>query len=571
MNMLRQPIVCVLGHVDHGKTTLADKIRSTAVATKEAGGITQAIGATEIPIDTIKKICGPLLERMKIKLDIPGLLLIDTPGHEAFTSLRKRGGSSADIAILVVDINEGFQPQTDESLLLLKQFKTPFVVAATKIDKIQNWVAYAGTFSESFEKQPSLARESLDNALYKIVGQLSERGFDSERFDRVNDFKKTVAIVPCSGITGEGVAELLMLLSGMAQSFLKQELELKSKNGMGSVLEVKELRGHGTTIDVILYDGEIHRGDWLVIGGKQPIVTKIKALLKPKPLRELRVEKQFESVSSITAASGIKISAPELEKAVGGSPFIAVRKESEIEKAKKELMSEEAVEFEKAGAGVILKADTLGSLEALIHILKQKNIEIKKAEVGAVKRSDVIAAEQSPPLKKLIFAFNVAVGNDAAEEAKNKVKILQSNIIYKLIEDYDLWLRQEQERLKQEKLEAITMPARIVLLKGFVFRQSKPAVVGVEVLEGVIKPRVNLLKDGKVVGTVKEIQSEGATVEKAEKGQRAALSIEGPTVGRQIEEGDELFVAVNENDLKVLEEFGSAEEIALAKKILGIE
>jgi len=140
-SMLRQPIITVLGHVDHGKTTLLDKIRKTAIAAKEAGGITQAIGTTEIPTNVIKTLCGKLLERFKIKLIISGLLFIDTPGHEAFTTLRKRGGSIADLAILVIDINEGIMPQTIESLEILKVSRIPFIIALNKIDRIKGWTS----------------------------------------------------------------------------------------------------------------------------------------------------------------------------------------------------------------------------------------------------------------------------------------------------------------------------------------------------------------------------------------------------------------------------------------------
>ncbi len=567
--MLRQPIVCVLGHVDHGKTTLLDKVRSTAVAAREAGGITQAIGATEIPLETVKKICGKLLEGKD--LQIPGFLIIDTPGHEAFTSLRKRGGSCADLAVLVVDLTEGFQPQTIESLQLLKQFKTPFVVAATKIDKIKGWQAGV-SFAENFARQPQHVKDALEEKVYRIVSQLSDNGFEGERFDRISDFRKAVAVVPCSGISGEGIPELLMILAGLAQAFLRKEIEITSKNGIGSVLEVKELRGLGTTIDVILYDGEIHRGDWLVIGGREPIATKIKALLKPKPLKELRIEKQFESIESASAAAGIKISAPGLENVKAGSSIVSTSS-GDIEKIKSQLRSEvEEIEFERAVEGIIVKADTLGSLEALIHILKQKNIEIRKAEVGSVFRNDIMSAEAQDPLKKIIFAFNVSIDKTAEEEAKNRsVKIFQNNVIYRLVEEYELWLKAEQEKIRKQQLESITLPARILLLKGFVFRASNPAVVGVEIMAGSIKPGVTLLKDGKEIGTIKEMQREGQTVEKAVKGERVALSIEGPTVGRQIREGDELLVAIRESDLKIMEELRdivSQEEISLAKEIL---
>ncbi len=572
--MLRQPIVCVLGHVDHGKTTLLDRIRSSAVAAKEAGGITQAIGATEIPLGTIKEICGALFEKLKAKLQIPGLLFLDTPGHEAFTSLRKRGGSAADLAILVVDVNEGFQPQTIESINFLKEFKTPFVVAATKIDSIKGWFPGEGKpFMESFARQPQHVKDMIEEKIYKIVGQLSEQGFDSERFDRISDFRKNISIIPCSGKTGEGIPELLMILCGLAQEFLKSEIEIKSERGIGSVLEVKEVRGIGTTIDVILYDGKMEKGDCIVIGGREPIVAKIRALLKPAPLKELRVEKQFEHVDKVTAAAGIKISAPGLENVIAGSPLISVKSESEIESVKAELSKEvEGIEFEKAVDGIVIKADTLGSLEAMIRLLKQKNIEIRKAGVGDVHRNDVVTIESEDRMKKVILAFNVKISEDAAEAAKSKgVKIFGNDVIYRLLEDYEKWVCEEKKKMEQERLEGITRPARLLLLKGMVFRASHPAIMGTEIVAGLLKPGVTLLKEGKEVGTVKEIQSEGSTVEKAERGQRVAVSIDGAIVGRHIFEGDELFVKITPADLAVLEELGSAEDIALAKKSLGIE
>ena len=570
--MIRQPIVVTIGHVDHGKTTLLDKIRKTAVQSKEVGGITQAIGATEIPLDIVKNVCGDLLKKMKIKIKIPGLLFIDTPGHEAFTAIRKRGSSIADLAILVIDINEGIQPQTDESIHILKEFKTPFLIAATKIDRIEGWIRNENScFFESFAKQPDWVKQSFDEKFYKLVGQLSQRGFESERYDRVDDFKKTVSIVPCSGITGEGVPELLMVLSGLSQSFLKDELEVSEGTGRGSILEVKEVKGLGTTIDVILYDGEIRKGDWLVIGGKEPVVTKIKALLKPRPLKEMRTEKQFENIDYASAAAGVKIAAPELDNAIAGSPVAFVSDEKNVDGIKKELMTGvEEIEFEKSIDGIILKADNLGSLEALIGIFKNK-VPVKKAEVGKVLRKDVIEIDAvKDPLKKFIIAFNVNVDESVTSYAKDmSIKILQSNIIYKLIEDYEKFVEETKEKIRMQKLEEITLPAKIKILPGHVFHASHPAIVGVEVLAGKIKSGCKLQKSDKEIGEVKAIQSESKTLTEASKGERVAISIEGPTIGRQIMEGDELTTVITSKDLTVLKELNLKEEIELANEILG--
>jgi len=559
MEMIRSPIIVTVGHIDHGKTTLLDRIRGTAVTKLEPGQLSQHVGASYIPLDTVKKICGGLLEKLKIKIGIPGLLLLDTPGHAAFITLRRRGGAVSDLAILVVDVTEGFQEQTDESLAVLKEFKIPFIVAATKIDKILGWYSYKEEcFVESFSKQSDDTKEEVDKKIYQLVAQLAERGFDAERFDRITKFKKQIAIVPCSGTTGEGVAEVLMMLAGLAQQFLTEKLTL-SETGRGTVLEVKEVRGLGLTIDVILYDGKARKGDYLVIGGKEPIVTKIKALLRPRPLQEIRVEKQFDSMDEVNAAAGIKISALNLEGVVAGSPVVAVENESEIEKAKEEVRKEvEEVEFTKEIEGVVLKADTLGSLEALIRLIKEEDIPIRKAEVGHVTKQDIIEAQNvKDDLDRVILAFNVKILDDAKELAEDlKIEIFQNNIIYRLMDGYKEWKYKKSEREIEEKLERVARPVKIKILGGdFVFRVSKPAIFGVNIEKGLLKTGALMKReDGKIVGKIKEVQSEGKIIKQAKEGEKVAVSMEEVTFGRQINNGDVLISVVSEEDKQILRE-----------------
>ena len=553
---IRSPIILTAGHVDHGKTTLLDKIRGTAVVKTEAGQITQAVGATNVPVFTIKNICGALLDKFKIKLIIPGLLIIDSPGHAAFISLRKRGGSVADLAILVVDINQGFQEQTDESLAILKEYKTPFVVAATKIDKIQGWSSSLSSFSENLPKQRDFVKDELDQKLYSLVASLAERGFESERFDRINDFTKQIAIVPCSGITGEGIPELLMMLAGLSQQFLKDRLSL-SDVAKGTVLEVKEVRGLGTTIDVILYDGVIKKGDNLIIGGKEPIVTKIKALLIPRELQELRVEKQFETVDKVEAAAGIKISSPDLNNVIPGSPIIAVESDENIQNYIDELQKDVGeVEFTKDINGIEIKADSLGSLEAMIKLLGEEGLSIRKADVGQVNGEDLTAAQSmEDELKKVILVFNVKSPEEIKSDAKDLgVTMFESNVIYRLIEDYKKWLLEISERELQEKLENVNRPVELIFLKGAIFRSSDPAVFGVEIVRGFLKPGVLLKRGERIIGKVKEVQREGKTINAAKKGDRVAISVEDATIGRHVFEGDKLFSALSDHDLKILRE-----------------
>ena len=321
---LRQPIITVMGNVDAGKTQLLDTIRNTAIIESEPGKITQSIGCSLIPMATIKKICGNLLDKYRLQIKIPGFVIIDTPGHAAFTNLRKRGGNLADIAILVIDVNEGIKVQTEECIDILKQYKTPFVVALNKIDLVTGWNSNLKThLLENIQKQSENAMLILEKKLYGVVGKLIELGFNAERFDRIDDYTKQIAIIPTSAKTGEGLPELLMVVTGLSQKFLEENLKFNVKgNAKGTVLEVKEEKGLGTTIDVVIYDGSLKQNEVIVIGSlDEPIVTKVKALFEPMPLAELRDKKiTFKSVKEVCAATGVKIVAPELDKAVAGMP-----------------------------------------------------------------------------------------------------------------------------------------------------------------------------------------------------------------------------------------------------------
>ncbi|MEM0359177.1 MAG: translation initiation factor IF-2 [Candidatus Hadarchaeales archaeon] len=585
MKNLRCPIVAILGHVDHGKTTLLDTIRGTAVASREPGRITQWIGASEVPLEAIKKISGELMKRMGIELAVPGLLFVDTPGHEAFTNLRKRGGSLADLAVLVVDVKEGFMPQTVESLQILRTYKTPFMVAANKIDLLPGWMSSKEySFLQSLRKQTPETQALLDRKVYELVGELHKQGFDSERFDRVSDFRKQVSIVPLSAKTGEGLAELLVVLAGLAQRFLREALTIEVTGpGKGTVLEVKEEMGLGTVMDVILYDGKLSVGDLLAVVGKEGVrISKVKAILKPKPLDEIRdPEERFERVKSVTAASGVRVSATQLEGVVAGTPFKVLKEPSEVQDFWKEVEEEmKRIRITSDINGVVLKADTLGSLEALEGQLRGKGIPIRKADVGEVSKRDVVEAStvaQSDPLLGVVLAFNVSILPDAEEEAsKSGITVLSGNIIYELLEAFDKWREAKQREVREKKLEGLIRPAKFSLKPGYVFRRSDPAIVGISVLGGVLRPKYPVMrKDGKPVGRIKEMQKEKKSVEEARKGDELAVSIDEAVVGRNIKEGDILFTDIpKDHALKLqreLRDLLSGDEQEVLDEIISIK
>ncbi len=557
MKKLRTPIVAVLGHVDHGKTTLLDKIRNTRVVAKEAGGITQHIGATEVPIELIKEICKDLWPK---NITIPGLLFIDTPGHKAFTNLRKRGGALADLAILVIDINEGFKPQTEEALMILRTFKTPFVVAANKIDKIPGWQSFENQpFLKSFQQQDDVVKQRLENKIYDLIGELYKYGFSADRFDRIRDFTRTVAIVPVSALTGEGIPELLLVLVGLAQRYLEKNLRLHVEGkAKGTVLEVKEEKGLGITMDVIIYDGTLRVGDKIAIGGVNGVVvTHVRGILKPRPAQEIRVESKFRSVREVTAAAGVKIVAPNIEEVVAGSEFEVVETEEDIKRFEERIKREiEEVTIKTDEEGVVLKTDTLGSLEAIVNELREAGVPIKKAEVGDIDKRDVVeAAANRDEINRLVIGFNVKVLPGVEEEAaRYGVRIFLDSIIYSLFDNVTNW-REEQRRLREkQKIESLVKPCKIQLLKDFIFRRSKPAIVGIRVLAGELRRDVKLIKpDGTPAGTVRSIQKSGENIPVATEGDEVAIAIDGVTIGRHLDGNEILYADIPEKHARIIE------------------
>lgn len=558
----RQPIVCVLGHVDTGKTSLLDELRKTSVQTREAGGMTQHIGASFFPVETLKKLIGRYMSTFKTGIEIPGLLIVDTPGHEAFTNLRRRGGSVADIAILVVDILKGFEAQTFECIEILKARKTPFIVAVNKIDRIPGWKPQQSTpFLQSYAIQDRFVQEDFNNRLYHVMGEFSRLSFKTDRFDHIRDFTVNVALVPTSAKTGEGLSELVMVLVGLTQQFLKQRLQTTEGPAKGSILEVKEEPGLGLTLNAIIYDGTLRKDDLVVVGGREvPISARVRAILVPKPLDEMRDPRdKFTSVDCVYASAGVKIVAPDLEGALAGAPLFAVPSGENPAKYCK-LITEEIgrIRITKKIEGVIIKADTLGSLEALAEILKANNVPVRIADIGDISKRDVIEAsvvKTREPLVGAVLAFGVKILPDAESEAvSNNVPIFKEPIIYNLIDKYLEWAKNKRESKSEAEFEALVKPGKLMVMPNCIFRRAKPAIFGVEVLGGRLKPHVSLIRveDNSELGEVDQIQDQGKAVSEVKVGSQVAISMDKPIAGRHVFERDVLFVKVPEVDAKKL-------------------
>lgn len=562
---IRQPIVTVVGHVDHGKTSILDCFRESCIQEEEAGGITQRISFTKYPLEQIKCAC-PLIDEKGVKLDIPGFLFIDTPGHAAFTNLRKRGGSLADLAILVVSIKDGIKPQTAEVLQILKNYKTPFLIALNKIDCVSGWTKQ-GELRNSIETQAVNVKQEFQEELLTFQGALNEHGFDSELYYEVSDFTKQIAIVPCSAKTGEGISELLLVLCGLCQNFLKKRLEISEK-ARGVILEIKKEKSMDF-VEAILYDGNLDIGDEIVIASfNEPIVSKVRALEEVEPLCS-----KYKPVRRAGAATGIRVHLTNKEGILPGMPFQKVA--GDLEELKKEFKKEVSESLDLGKQGIIVKADSLGSLDALINLLKEENIRIVKAGIGKINKSDVISAKANldiDPLDSVIVGFNVDVEEDVEIES---VKVLTSDIIYKLIEDLQEWRKGKQEEIEKEKMMGLASICKLEILHNYVFRNSNPAIFGVRVAGGKLKVGINLIdENGEDVSRIKSLQHEKESVEEASEGQELAISLPGVNFERRLGNVKFLYSYISEKafkDFKRNKDLLSASELKILDEIARIK
>lgn len=571
MTEIRQPIITVCGHVDHGKTSILDKIRGTSVASGEAGGITQKISFTLLPKETIKERAEKVLEKFKIPLEIPGFLLIDTPGHAAFTNLRKRGGSLADIAVLVIDVNEGLRPQTMETIQILRSNKTPFIIALNKIDNISGWQTAKTNnenqyFFENFEKQVQRVKEDFNEKFYTIQSALDAHKVNADLYTKISDFTKTVAIVPCSARTGEGISEIIAMLCALSLRFLKEKISVK-QDSRGVVLELKKEKTINW-LESILYDGELSVGNEIAIGSfENVIVTKIRSIQEAMPL-----SKGFKATQNVKAAAGLRLQVTSKEEILPGMPFQVVN--NNLKEIQEQFKHEIQESIQLDSEGIVVKAESLGSLEALLVLLKQKQIQVVKASIGRITKKDLIFTSSLPDEDRVILGFNTELDETITDEETKAVKILTNPVVYKLIEDFEKWRQEKQQAMEREKLESLSNICKILILP-YVFRNSNPAVFGVRVEGGVLKQDIEMInRSGKKIGRIKTIQEEKTNLPEAIKGKEVAISIPGVNFERELEKNEVLYSNLSAFQYKKFKEnksLLSQDEIKVLQEIAEIK
>jgi translation initiation factor 5B len=497
--------------------------------------------------------------------------------------MRQRGGSISDIAILIVDISQGVQKQTIESLEILISNKIPFIVALNKVDLLNGWKPQKTTsILQSIKNQNQRTIELLEERTYSIIAELSKIGLNFERFDRVEDFTKQILVVPCSAKTGEGISELILYLAGLCQKYLANSLEIEEqiKQAKGTIIEVKQEKGLGLTLDVILYEGILRKNDFIAFAKETGAAkTKVRGILRlPYPEEKIDKNQKYVYVDEICAAAGVKIYAPELEGALAGSPFYTLKDEQEFEKIAQEINQtlKRILVDEPTQKGVLIKTDTLGSAEAFLNLLKSKNIPIKKIGLGQITKKDVLDAYATKLLDKyygVILGFNVNISNEATLEAQNKgIKIFNSQIIFESMENYLKWVEEERKNEIYNFLCSISHPVKIKILPNCFFRFCKPAIFGVEVLAGKLKQKTILIKtDGKIIGEIKTIQNQGQTIEQAIAGQKVAIAIDECHCQKDLKELEILYSYIPKDQIKIIKEkcldAFSADEKAILEEI----
>ncbi len=561
--VIRQPIVTIAGHVDHGKTSILDSLRKSSVAEAEAGNITQKISFTQFPKENLKTAC-PLIEKYGIDLEIPGFLFIDTPGHAAFNNLRKRGGSLADLAILVIDINEGIKPQTAEVIQILKSNKTPFIIALNKVDRIRGWNKSDDEVKNNLAHQGINAKEEFDEKFYSLVGVLHNYGFEADLFFNIEDFTKKIAMVPCSAKTFEGIAEIIMVLCGLSQKFLKNKLEL-SEEAKGVVLEMKKGKSINY-LESIVYDGNLKTGEEIAIASfGEPIITKVKSIQEIQPLSD-----KFKSVKKVSAASGVLLQISDKpENVLPGMPFTEFNSMDKVKEEFKEQIGEKIKTDKK---GIIIKADSLGSLEALITLLKENNIKFVKAGIGEINKSDILsgkANQEIDPVDAIVVGFNVGISEEVKE--LYGVKVLTEEVVYKLLESLQDWRAEKTREIEKERLMELAKICKVEILPEHIFRNTNPAIFGVGVKGGKLVQNQEMIdEDGEAIGNIKKIQSENKGVEVAEKGMEVAISIPGTNFERKLKDKEFLYSNISEKQFKKFKEnkdLLSSEEISVLQEI----
>jgi len=409
------------------------------------------------------------------------------------------------------------------------------------------------------KEQPAAWNDELEERLYNVVGGLSRLGFQSDAYYRVKDFRKQVSVVPVSARAHVGMPEMLAMLIGLAQQFLKGRLQAGAAGaGRGIILEMQEEVGIGETANVILTEGSLNVGDSIGLVRKDgAIKSRVKALFMPKPLDEMRDPRdKFTPVDSVYAAAGVKLVSADLAGVVPGTSVASFKTDREFQELKAEMEKELSnIVVKTDNMGVIVKAGSIGGLEALLRMLEERGIPVRQADIGDISKNDIIDAQvvgEHDPYLGAVLGFDAKVLPEAKDYVGSN-PIFVSAIIYEVIDNYANWAVASREADEKAALSNLTRPCKLRVIPGTFFRRNDPAVFGVEISAGTLRPKVRLMSaQGLELGIVQQIQDQGKALNDAKDGDKVAISVDGPTLGRQIKENDVIYTMPKSHEAKAL-------------------
>ena len=576
-NTLKAPICCIVGHVDAGKTSLLDRLRNTNIQEKEVGGITQHIGSTFFPIETIENSCSSIKGKFEVICNIPGILMIDTPGHSEFQSLRDVGTSICDLGILIIDIEESIQEQTKEAIKLLKEKKIPFVVAVTKLDKINGWkTTKSPNLREALKEQSKDMSMMLMAKLEDIKYDLSKEDINAEFYFKNSNPKQIYSIVPVSSKTGEGIADLLALLVYTAQNWMLKKIIYQDTVSC-TIMESKYDKHNGYTIDVILNNGTINVGDKFVVSTiTGPNICTVRNLLIPSALTQLGKKTNWDYKDSVRASIGCKIIGSNLDGAYPGTHLFPIKtngasasagastEADAINNANQEI---NAVwkSYDFISPGVFIGTQTFGELDAGYSIFQKAGINVAGAYIGepSNKFIDLILMKTEAdtlPENRIYLYFGAFNNTDVFEYAKkNNITLLSSEVIYKLVELYKI----EKEKIIKARQNTTNnnaiFPVEMVILKQYIFMKggSDHLMFGVKIKKGTLYKNTPICIPEKNVhlGKVLNIQFEHKEKEKGEEGQEICIRLDNPNqliINRQFDVTDKLIAQLSRESIDIL-------------------
>ena len=612
INNFRCPIFTIMGHVDTGKTTLLDYLRKTSVQSHEAGGITQQIGTTLLTRDIISKQINlsdaNLDANLKIDIKIPGLLLIDTPGHESFEILRKLGSKLADIAIVIIDIMHGLEPQTIESIKFLKESNVPFMFVLNKIDRLYGWNNQNLSGNKLLDAQNFNTKEEFYSRFKQIQTQIMIQGINSELYWSNTSVDDTINIIPISAVTGQGISDLLTCIINYSQTFLSEQIKWVEQLEC-IIMEISNDNTYGYTLDCILKNGQLSKGDTIQIQSHSNIIkTKIKNILTIPENKDSKYISKYTQHQTIKGTCQIKIVASNIETSQIGSKIFLIPNETKsksfsIEKVEIEEKVEEQNKIQLNSQGICIFTSTKGSMESFIQYAQTNTelinpIQIAYTSIGNVNKKELVKfnlintsstlgitdiinslENELKPENICVLAFEVEIDKEAIQYAKdNKIHIFHDNTIYRLFNQYKEFANTLYLDRKEKMRTNTVFPCILKIIESNIFNKKNPLIIGVEVLEGtlhlgtplIIIPSKTLI--GKVVG----IQVNKQDVKVGKTGQSICIKIDnisnpGIMYGRHFTHKDLLYPNITRASIDLLKKYFkkdiSKEDIGLLVKL----